>query len=273
MSIAGDGAGTKAARAGAGRRARALRGGLALLALLALSGQRDPILVPEVSQHEIEVRQGFVGTELLLYGAILDPQGRRPDQPYDIVVVLKGPTQPILVREKDKALGIWVNAQSTAFRSAPSFFAVASSRPVDAIVDPLTAAIYELGLDYLQLSPAGAIDLEEQARFTAGLVDLRRRQGLYKESSDGVTISGGVLYQARIAVPSNVITGRYTAETFAIAGGRVIASAIAEVEVSKEGFERFVAEQADDNGLLYGLTVVALSLLMGWAAGRLFALV
>lgn len=246
---------------------------LALVALVALGGQRDPILVPEVSQHQIRVRQGFTGTELLLYGAILDPQGRRAQQPYDIVVVLKGPTEPILVREKAKKLGVWVNAQSTAFRSAPSFFAVASSRPIDEIVDDRTAAIYELGLDFLQLSPSGAIDPEEQARFTEGLVDLRQRQGLYKEDGDGVTISDGVLYQARIGVPSNVITGRYTAETFAISDGRVIASAIAEVEVEKQGFERFVAEQADQSSLLYGLFAVALSVLMGWLAGRVFTLV
>ena len=253
--------------------ARATRIALALACFLALTAQRDPILVPEVSQHEIRVRQGFTGTELLLYGAILDPQGRRAQQPYDIVVVLKGPTEPILLREKAKKLGVWINAQSTAFRSAPSFFAVASSRPIGEIVDDRTAAIYELGLDFLQLSPTGAIDPEEQARFTEGLVDLRRRQGLYKEDGDGVTISNGVLYQARIGVPSNVITGRYTAETFAIADGRVIASAIAEVEVQKQGFERFVAEQADQSSFLYGLFAVVLSLLMGWLAGRVFAFV
>jgi uncharacterized protein (TIGR02186 family) len=244
-----------------------------LVAFMALSAQREPILVPEVSQHEIQVRQGFTGTELLLFGAILDPLGRRANQSYDIVVVLKGPTEPILVREKDKKFGIWLNAESTAFRSAPSFFSVASSRPVDDIVDERTAAIYELGLDYLQLSPSGAIDPEEQSRFTSGLVDLRRRQGLYKEEGSGVTISNGVLYQARIAVPSNVVTGRYTAETFAIAQGRVIASATAEVEVRKLGFERFVAEQADQSSVLYGLFAVAISVLMGAIAGRVFALV
>lgn len=246
---------------------------LALLALFALSAQREPILVPEVSQHEIQVRQGFTGTELLLFGAVLDPQGRRATQPYDVVVVLKGPTEPILLREKDKKFGIWLNAQSTAFRSAPSFFSVASSRPVDEIVDERTAAIYELGLDYLQLSPSGAIDPEEQTRFTRGLVDLRRREGLYREDGAGVSISHGVLYQVRIAVPSNVTTGRYTAETFAIAEGRVMASATAEVEVRKLGFERFVAEQADRSSTLYGLFAVALSVLMGWLAGRVFALV
>ncbi len=246
---------------------------LALVAFLALTGQRDPILVPEVSQHEIRVRQGFIGTELLLYGAILDPQGRRSREPYDIVVVLKGPTAPILVREKEKKLGVWVNAQSTAFRSAPSFFSVASSRPIAEIVDNRTAAIYELGLGFLQLSPTGAIDPVEQARFTQGLVDLRQREGLYREDGEGVTISGGVLYQARIAVPSNVVTGRYTAETFAITEGRVIASAIAEVQVEKQGFERFVADQADQSSFLYGLFAVFLSLFMGWLAGRVFALI
>ena len=246
---------------------------LAVIAFFALTAQREPILVPEVSQHEIRVRQGFTGTELLLYGAILDPDGRRARQPYDIVVVLKGPTEPILVREKAKKLGVWINADSTAFRSAPSFFAVASSRPIDEIVDERTAAIYELGLGFLQLSPTGAIDPDEQTRFTLGLVDLRLREGLYKENGNGVTISGGVLYQARIAVPSSVITGRYTAETFAIADGRVIDSAIAEVEVNKTGFERFVAEQADQSSFLYGLFAVFLSLLMGWLAGRVFALV
>ena len=246
---------------------------LALLAFVALTGQRDPILVPEVSQHEIRVRQGFTGTELLLYGAILDPEGRRARQPYDIVVVLKGPTEPILVREKAKKLGVWVNAQSTAFRSAPSFFSVASSRPIAEIVDDRTAAIYELGLGFLQLSPTGAIDPVEQARFTKGLVDLRQREGLYREAGEGVTINNSVLYQARIPVPSNVVTGRYTAETFAISDGRVIASAIAEVEVQKQGFERFVAEQADRSSVLYGLFAVFLSLFMGWLAGRVFALV
>ncbi|ODS95238.1 MAG: hypothetical protein BGO57_06750 [Sphingomonadales bacterium 63-6] len=253
-----------------GRAASAL---LALLAFFTLSGQRDPILVPEVSQHEIQVRQGFTGTELLLYGAILDPSGIRAGRDYDIVVVLKGPTQSIRLREKQKIAGIWVNVDSSDFRSAPSFFAVASSRPIKDIVDERTAAIYELGLAWLQLSPIGAIDPEEQARFAAGLVDLRTREGLYKQDDKGVSVSEQVLYQARIALPSSVQTGTYTAETFAITRGRVVASAVSRVEVRKEGFERFIAQFSEDQPLFYGLIACVLSVLMGWVAGRLFALV
>ena len=245
---------------------------LALFALLAI-GARDPVLVPEVSQHEVQVRQGFKGTELLLFGAILDPAGRVGGQDYDIVVVLQGPSEPIRLREKERFGGIWINSDSTDFRSAPSFFAVASTRPIKDIVDEKTAAIYEFGTKYIQLSPSGVIDPVHQQRFAAGLVDLRSREGLYKENIGGVTISGKVLYQARIDLPSNVATGTYTAETFAITKGRVIASAQTDVEVKKVGFERFIASTAQHDSLAYGLIAVVLSVGMGWGAGRFYSMI
>jgi uncharacterized protein (TIGR02186 family) len=246
---------------------------LALLLLVLLGAARDPILVPEISQHEIQVRQGFKGTELLLFGAILTPEGARAAQAYDIVVVLSGPPRSIVLREKQKVAGVWINAASSDFRSAPTFFAVASNRPIADIVDERTAAIYELGLPWLQLSPIGAIDPDRQRRFAAGLVDLMRRQGLYQQDEDAVSVSGGVLYQARIDLPSTVQTGTYTAETFAISRGKVVTAASTTVEVRKEGFERFVAVTAERNSFWYGVFAVLMSVGMGWVAGRLFALV
>ena len=245
----------------------------ALVALVMLTGARDPILVPEVSQHEIQLRQGFTGTELLLFGAILNPDGTRAARDYDIIIVLKGPTQSIVVREKEKVAGMWINADSTEFRSAPSYYAVASSRPIADVVDDKTAAIYELGLQWLQLSPIGAIDPEEQQRFSAGLVDLKRRSGLYREAAKGVQVKEQVLYQARMFLPSSVQIGIYTAETFAVSNGRVVASASSKVEVRKIGLERVIANFAQDQSFLYGILAVLVSVLMGWIAGRLFALV
>ena len=246
---------------------------LLLAGLLLLTAARDPILVPDVSQREIEVRQDFTGTELLLFGAILDPAGVRAGADHDIVVVVEGPTRPVLLREKRRVAGVWVNAESTTFRSVPSYYAVASSRPLDQIVDARTAAIYEFGLGSLQLSPSGLIDPAAQARFAAGLVDLQRRHQLYSQSENAVTLTGQVLYRARIFLPSSVQTGTYTAETFAVRHGRVVASAIAHVEVKKLGLERAIAAFARHYAFFYGLLAVAISVLMGWIAGRLFALV
>lgn len=249
-----------------------MRGIVALFLLLLLGAARDPILVPEVSQHEVQLRQGFTGTELLLFGAVLSPEGTRAAQDYDIIVVLKGPTQSIVVREKQKVAGIWINVDSTELRSAPSYYAIASTRPIAQIVDDKTAAIYELGLKWLQLSPIGSIDPDEQARFAAGLVQLNVEKGLYRQEEGAVKVNEQVLYQARIGLPSRVPIGTYTAETFAISKGRVVASASSTVDVRKIGVERAIADFSANYGLFYGLLAVLVSVAMGWIAGRLFAL-
>ena len=243
---------------------------LALLAPLLL-GASKPVLVPDVSARTIEIRYSFTGAQLLLYGAILYPGGRVPSAQAQIAVVVKGPVQPIVVREKQKIAGIWMNADSHRFRSAPSFYAIASSEPLAALVDERTAAIYELGLNNLQLSPGGGAQPEKERRFERGLLELRKRQGLYSENAKGVEISEGVLYRARISIPSQVPVGTYTAETFLIDDNRVLAAATRDIEIGKSGFERFVALTARRHSVLYGLVAMLMSLGLGYAAAWAFA--
>ena len=242
---------------------------LLLLAPLLIAADK-PVLVPDISARKVEIRYSFTGAQLLLFGAIIYPGGRAPTRPADVVVVLRGPVQPILVREKQRILHIWMNADSDRFRSAPSFYSVASSRPVSDLVDERTAAIYEMGLHNLQLSPGGGALPEKERRFEAGLLDLRRRHGLYAENPRGVEISGGVLYRATIAIPSQVPVGTYTAETFLVDRGKVIAAATRDIQIDKSGFERFVALAARRHEGLYGLAAVLMSLVMGWAAAAFF---
>ena len=240
-----------------------------LLAPLVMAEAR-PTLVPDVSDRQIEIAYSFTGADLLLFGAILYPHGQAPgpgDDPADIIVVVKGPMQSVTVRGKKKIAGIWVNSGRMRYRTAPSFYAVASSRPVDTLLDERTRAIYELGLGSLQLSPASSAPIAEQDRFARGLVDLRQREGLYSDQPGAVEIAGGVLYRARIAIPARVPVGRYTAETFLVRDGHVLAVATREVEIRKSGFERFVARAAQRHPVRYGATAIALSVLLGWAAG------
>jgi uncharacterized protein (TIGR02186 family) len=240
------------------------------LAAPLLMGQAQPRLVPDVSQREVEIRYSFTGAELLLFGAIVYPNGRVPEEQADIAVILKGPVEPIVVREKQKVAGIWMNVERVRLRSAPGFYAVASSRPLPTIVDERTAAIYELGLQNLQLSPGGGATPEELRRFELGLIDLRRRAQLYAEYPQGVEISEGVLYRARINIPARVPVGTYTAETFLIRDGRVLAGASREIVIEKLGFEGFVARAAEQWSAIYGIVAVAVSLMLGWGASALF---
>jgi len=242
------------------------------LALIAaaplLMAQAKPVLVPDVSQRNIEIAYSFTGAELLLFGAILYPGGRVPtERDADIVVVVRGPAHPILVREKQKIAGIWVNAARVRYLTAPSYYAIASSKPIDQLLDERSRAIYEIGLDSLQLSPTNTDSGGNDTRFARGLVDLRLRSRLYSQAPGAVEITDGVLYRARLAIPARVPVGRFTAETFLIRKGRVLAAAVREIDIRKSGFERFVARAAERHSFAYGLAAVALSIVLGWAAG------
>lgn len=250
------------------------RGALILwLAALLLPGAAhaaDPRLVPDVSSRNIDIQYSFTGEELLLFGAIIYPGQRLPDDRADIVVVLKGPMRPIVLREKRRVAGIWVNAASIRLRTSPGFYAIGSSRPIDKLVDERTAAIFELGLANLSMSPSGFSEAKKLERFETGLIELYRRIGLFYENPAAVEITEGVLYRARIPVPARVPVGTYRAETYLISGGRVLAVASRDVQIRKAGFERFVALAAQRHGFLYGLAAVFLSLALGYGASAIF---
>jgi uncharacterized protein (TIGR02186 family) len=241
---------------------------LPLVAML-LTGA-SPTLVPDVSQRRIDIIYSFTGAELLLFGAILYPGGRLPSERADIAVVLRGPSETITLRQKEKVAGMWMNTRSTQFRTAPAFYAIATSAPLDQIIGERDAAIYELGIRNLQLSPSSGSSADETRIFESGLIDLRSRHGLFVERPGGVEITDGVLYRARLPVPARVPVGRYTAETFLIQDGQVLARATREIDIEKSGFERLMFLFAQKHSLIYGITAVALAMGLGWGAGAMF---
>lgn len=240
---------------------------LVLLVVWLLAVGAAPVrLITDISQNRIDIVYTFKGTELLVFGAIQYPRGSVPDERPGLAIVVRGPAEPITLRKKARVAGIWINTASVRFETAPGFYAVATSAPIKALVDERNAAIWEIGVDYLQLSPStgGSPEVEE---FTRGLVDLRRRTGLWSEQEGRIGITQNILYQARITIPAAVPVGSYTAEIYLIRHGKVIARSASPITIDKSGFERWVYVAAQTHGVLYGLVAVALALLAGWCAG------
>ena len=199
------------------------------------------MLVPDISARQVQIRYSFTGAQLLLFGAVVYPGGRPPDRQVDIAVVLRGPVQPILVREKQKIAGIWMNADSNRFRSAPSFYAVASSRPIASWSMSAPRRSTSSGCTICSCRPAAARFPRRSAASRPACSTCAAADGLYSESPHGVEITGGVLYRAVITIPSQVPVGTYTAETFLIDRHKVIAAATRDIQIDKSGFERTVA--------------------------------
>ena len=108
----------------------------AILVMLVGARAQAQAIVADLSAHEIAITAGFSGTELLLFGAT-DGEG-------DVIVVVRGPATTMSVRRKSRVLGIWINTESLRFRDVPSFYRVASSRPIEANTTPHLVADIEI---------------------------------------------------------------------------------------------------------------------------------
>ncbi|MEE4348814.1 MAG: TIGR02186 family protein [Pacificimonas sp.] len=238
---------------------------LTLSAQAAAQSEIPPRLIADLSQSRIDIVYTFAGAELLVFGAIQYPGGQTPEERPDIVIVVRGPPQSITVRRKSRVLGIWVNTEAARFETAPSFYRAASTRPVPQLVDERTAAIFELSPRFLQLSPTG-MDPARVTTFEEGFLSFREDEELYGADPTGVDLVENILYRARIDIPSTVPVGTYTVEIHLVQEGDVVASTTRTIDIEKSGFERDIYIAAQSRSLAYGLTSVALALLLGWAA-------
>ena len=140
---------------------------LLLLSLLAPVGAaaQEPPLVASLSDREIEVSTGFTGADLLVFGATDAPIGPGGDE---ILVVVRGPTRPVVVRRKVRALGVvWVNGPAARFSDVPGFYAIAGTRPAWQLLPEQERQGNGLGLDALPLVSTGSRNPQFRAALAA----------------------------------------------------------------------------------------------------------
>lgn len=236
----------------------------------AVPGVAQPQMITDLSQSRIDISYRFSGAELLVYGAIHYDGDKQPDQTPDIAVILRGPSEAITVRHKARVAGIWVNTESERFETALGYYAVAMTRPIQRLLDERNAAIYEIGLDHLQLSPTTTSDPSQTRMFEQGLINLRKRLGLYVEQPYGVKVTDGILYRARLPIPSAVPVGNYRVETYMIVDGEMIAQSAMPVIIDKLGMERGIYVYAHEHSFLYGLLAVGIAVILGLAGNMIF---
>lgn len=238
----------------------------ALLACLAavVVPARAHALLAELSQREVAVTTGFAGAELLVFGTTTAEAGGPGT---DVVISLRGPNAPVVVRRKVRIAGIWLNGPSERFEAAPSFYAVASNRPLEAVLPAEERRRLRIGLASLPLSPRGQI---EEPSFRQALIDLKTEQRLYGEMPDGVRLVGERLFHARLFLPPTVIPGPYRVDILVVRDGRVIASRDLPLTVVRAGTSAEIWRVAREEPLAYGLAAVLLAAFAGWLGSVLF---
>lgn len=244
---------------------------VAALLLLFPPAVAQESVVTGMSADEIALTARFDGSELFLFGAVRrDAPLPEESGPLDIVITVKGPPRSVVVREKTRHFGIWMNTQSVEVRQAPSFYAVATTRPLDGILSQTAQLRYGIGMDQAVRRVGGT--LGDATPFTAALVRLKEASGAYVQAEDGVTVAEETLFQTRIEMPANLVEGDYLAEFFLVRDYSVVSSSSAVIRVEKTGIERWLYNLSRQQPLVYGLMSVALALAAGWLAATAFHL-
>jgi len=236
---------------------------LAFAPAAALAADQEP-LVADMSQSTISITSSFTGTEILLFGAV--------EEPGDIVVVVQGPREDLVVRRKSRVSGIWMNRRAATFSGVPAYYAVASSQPLEDIAPRELRAQYRLGGEFLDFAIGAdtkGLAGNELIEFREAVLRNKRREELYVEREDGVRFRNQ-LFRTSLVFPANAPEGDYTVNTYLIRNGDVVQQDSTPLVIRKEGLERTIFDLANDQPALYGIIAIIIALVSGWTAAVAF---
>jgi uncharacterized protein (TIGR02186 family) len=240
----------------------------AIAILLLLLDWATPVcaedLVSGLSQDSIEITSNYTGSEIVVFGAIeqaQDPEGR------DIVVAVRGPETTMTVRKKERVAGIWINHDQAVLGSMPSYYFLASTRPIATIASAETLESLRLGLAHLQ--PKTVRSHHPVDPFLKALIRHKEMEGLYVETSGAVEFLSATLFRVRVPVPATVPVGQYTVDVYLFRNG-VAKEQSTPLFVDQTGIERRLFNLAHNWPLAYGLSAVVMAVLLGWISSLVF---
>jgi uncharacterized protein (TIGR02186 family) len=229
----------------------------------------------DVSTRTIAITSAFTGTEVVVFGSVLN--SRQPSAEagtYDVIVVLEGMPTPLLARRKSNVAGLWVNTETVAYESAPSYYAIASTRPIEEIADEPLLERHAIGLDYARLAPAAQSVLEtepaELKSYKDAVIRLKQKEGVYIKADYAVIFIGKSLFRAAISLPSNVPVGPLTARVYLFREGDLLSTFQSKVRLEREGLELWLYRFAMKQPALYGLVAVLVAVVAGLLASAAF---
>ncbi len=233
--------------------------------LLALSPARAEDLVSGISQDVIEITSNYTGSDIVVFGAIERPNdaGTR-----DIVVVVRGPETDVTVRKKDRVAGLWINRDQATLRGMPSYYFIASTRPVSQIASTYTLKNFGLGL--ANLEPASYHSHHDVEPFRAALVRRMQREALYSETATAVEFLSETLFRVRVPVPASVPRGQYNVDVYLFRDGNAVSAQTTPLFVDQTGLERRLYNFAHSEPFIYGVSTVLLAAFLGWLSSLLF---
>jgi uncharacterized protein (TIGR02186 family) len=227
---------------------------------------------PEVKREQ---QPGFNGIEIVIFGAVDNSQQPSAESGYyDVLIVVEGVPGRVVVRRKNNVAGLWLNTSSATFDLVPSYYAIASTRPIDEITSEEFRASHGVGFQHLRFTPAfgqtQALTTEDLKEFRQAIVRLKEKQGLYIQGSYRVAFSGRSLFRSSIELPANVTVGPFETRVYLFHDEKLLSQYTVRLNLEREGLERHLHSFAFGYPTLYGLMTVTIAIAAGFLASTVF---
>ncbi len=246
----------------------------AIIALVCWVGQmaKAESIVSGLSQSRVSITADFVGSEILIYGAVKRDSPPPEGAALNVIVTVQGPSTPLKIRRKERVAGIWINNASVEIDRAPSFYVIATTGPLPKILSQTENLRHKISIP----SAIRAVGISSEAvrapDFVDALIRLRLADGSYGVQEGSVELNEDTLFRADVQLPANLTEGDYVVRLFLTRSGKVVATQDRTIDVRKEGLERFIFQMANDAPILYGIAAITIAALAGWAASTAFRL-
>lgn len=228
----------------------------------------------DISTRRVAVTSSFAGTEIVVFGAVENSRQESAESGlYDIVIVVVGTPSRLVARKKAKVAGIWLNADSVDFLSVPSYYTIASTRPLDEVASEELLKAAAIGFEHVPMvlsEEAAQRPAAEIKEFRDAVVRMKRKEKLFQLDQYNVAFIGKSLFRASIDVPANVTVGSFETRVFLFKHGELLSRYTGRLNLEREGLEDRLHAFAFKYPLSYGLLTVALALASGLLASTLF---
>lgn len=241
----------------------------------------QPVISAALTDASVRVSSDFRGAHIVVYGAVFDPQAK----PSDVVIIVRGPDQPVRIARKTHVAGLWLNSRPVVFQGAPGFYMAASTRPLTDIAGFSELRMQGAGLEHLAIAAPAEQRIEtrygvrdmvvsslgpDYLDWRDAVLRLKEKAHLYAADSTGVRFVDRGLFRADIDLPVEAPIGTYEARILLFQDGKLVSVRERRLQVEKVGLERTVFVVAHEHPWFYGLFTVVLGLGAGWAASVAF---
>jgi uncharacterized protein (TIGR02186 family) len=229
----------------------------------------------DVSARNVAVTSSFNGTEIVIFGAIDGSQQPSAESGYyDVVVVVEGVPGRLVVRRKNNVAGLWLNTAAATFDNVPSYYAVASTRPIDEVATEEFRELHGIGLQHLKYTPAVGqrypLSNEDIKEYREAIMRIKRKDGLYVDRPYGVIFTGKSIFRASILLPANVTVGPFETRVYLFREEKLLSRFSVRLNLEREGLERHLHAFAYRLPTLYGIVTVIIAVGAGLIASTVF---